>query len=191
MGTRQVHIVDGVLSERTEKRSVAPRAAFKPAVKRSEKVSGSRVKIRDLFNEVLSGMFARPARMALTVLGIVVGLSALVATVGLTRTAGNRIISQFDQLAATELFVSGRPGSATGTIDPKAIPWDSPERIARLNGTVAVGQMSDVNVGDALVSSSPIRDPVNQSAFKLAVRAASPGMYRAVRAELAAGRLAR
>jgi macrolide transport system ATP-binding/permease protein len=189
LGTRQVHIVDGKLTDRTAAGATVPRPQRAPVAKISKKVSSSRIKIRDLFNEVLSGMFARPMRMALTVLGIVVGLSALVATVGLTRTAGNRIISQFDQLAATELFISGRPGSATGTIDPRAIPWDAAERIARLNGTVAVGMMSDVNVGDALVSSSPIRDPVNQSAFKLSVRAASPGLYRAVRAELAAGRL--
>ena len=74
-------------------------------------------------------MIARPARMALTVLGIVIGMSALVATIGLTRTAGNRIISQFDQLAATELFITARPGTATGTIDPRAIPWDAPERL--------------------------------------------------------------
>ncbi len=59
-----------------------------------------------------------------------IGMSALVATVGLTRTAGNRIISQFDQLAATELVHHrrGRDG-ATGTIDPRAIPWDAPERL--------------------------------------------------------------
>jgi macrolide transport system ATP-binding/permease protein len=109
--------------------------------------------------------------------------------VGLTRTAGNRIISQFDQLAATELFVTARPGAATGTIDPRAIPWDSPSRISRLNGVVAAGMMSDVDVAGALVSSSPVTDPAAQSAFKLAVRAGSPGMFRAVRADLAAGRL--
>ena len=74
-----------------------------------------------------AGMFARPGRMMLTVLGVVIGLTALVATLGLTRTAGNRIISQFDQVAATELFVSARPG-ITGMIDPNAIPWDAPAR---------------------------------------------------------------
>jgi ABC-type antimicrobial peptide transport system permease subunit len=49
--------------------------------------------------------------------------------------------------------------------------------------------MAEVDVGGALVSSSPVKDPLNQSAFKLAVRAASPDLFRAVRAELAAGRL--
>ena len=127
--------------------------------------------------------------MVLTVLGVVIGLTALVATVGLTRTAGNRIISQFDQLAATELFVSARAGKTTGTIDPKAIPWDAPARLTRLNGVVAAGLMSEVDIGGALISSSPVNDPLSQGALKLAVRAASPELFRAVRAELATGRL--
>ena len=82
---------------------------------RQARVARSRIAARDLLNEALAGMFARPTRMALTVLGIVIGMGALVATVGLTRTAGNRIISQFDQLAATELFITARPGTTTGT----------------------------------------------------------------------------
>jgi macrolide transport system ATP-binding/permease protein len=134
-------------------------------------------------------MFARPLRTMLTVLGVVIGITALVATVGLTRTAGNRIISQFDQLAATELFVTARPGRTTGVVDPRALPWDAPGRLARLNGVVAAGNVSEVDVGDALVGASPIKDPLNQSAFKLAVQAASPDLFRAVRAELRTGRL--
>ncbi|MEX0610785.1 MAG: ABC transporter permease [Pirellulales bacterium] len=126
--------------------------------------------------------------MMLTVLGVVIGLTALVATLGLSRTAGNRIVSQFDLVAATELFVTARPG-ITGMIDPKAIPWDAPTRLQRLNGVVAVGTMSEVDVRNALVSSSPIKDPVKQTAFRLSVHAASPDLFRAVRADLQAGRL--
>jgi macrolide transport system ATP-binding/permease protein len=151
-------------------------------------VSGSGITARDLLAEATAGMLARPMRMALTVLGIVIGMSALVATVGLTRTAGNRIISQFDQLAATELFVSARPGTVTGTIDPRAIPWDAPARLARLNGVVAAGLLSEVDIRDALVSASQVMDPVNPTAFRLGVRAASPGLFPAVRAKLASGR---
>ncbi len=187
-GSRRISIIDGKVTDHSLG-SLSP--APKPAQpgSRSKRVLRSKISMRDLLSEALAGMFARPIRMALTVMGIVVGLSALVATLGLTGTASNRIISQFDQLAATELFVTARPGLATGTVDPRAIPWDAPERILRLNGAVAAGLMSDVDTGGALVSASPVRDPANQSAFKLAVRAASPGMFPAVRADLAAGRL--
>jgi macrolide transport system ATP-binding/permease protein len=152
------------------------------------RIAASGITTRDLVAEAIAGAIARPARMALTVLGIVIGMSALVATVGLTRTAGNRIISQFDQLAATELFISARPGGTTGMIDPRAIPWDAPVRLARLNGVVAAGLLSDVNIHDTLVSASPVVDPANQTALRLAVRAASPDLLRAVRGELASGR---
>ena len=188
---RRVHMVDGALTEvvsgvAVETDRKQPTGAAVQAARSA--VPRSSISAQDMFNEALAGVFARPGRMALTVLGVVIGMSALVATLGLTRTAGNRIISQFDQLAATELFITARPGSASGLIDPRAIPWDAPARLQRLNGVVAAGLLSEVEVGDALVSSSPVKDPLNQSAVKLSVRAASPEMFRAVRADLASGR---
>ncbi len=185
---RRVHIVDGSLTDVSNGAKVK-KSSGSPAVTVNRTVVRSGITIRDLLNEALAGMFARPGRMALTILGIVIGLTALVATLGLTRTAGNRIISQFDQLAATELFIKARPGRTTGIVDPKAIPWDAPTRLRRLNGVVAAGAMSEVEVGGALISSSPVKDPLNQSAFKLTVYAASPGLFRAVRAELETGQL--
>jgi macrolide transport system ATP-binding/permease protein len=185
---RRIHIVDGAISSRTNGRNGMVSASVATAtVDRTVRRSG--ITPRDLLDEALAGMFARPVRMLLTVLGVVIGITALVATVGLTRTAGNRIITQFDQLAATELFVTARPGRTTGTVDPGAIPWDASSRLQRLNGVVAAGTISEVEVGNALVSSSPVRDPLNQSAFKLSVFAASPELYPAVRARLRSGRL--
>jgi macrolide transport system ATP-binding/permease protein len=54
---------------------------------------------------------------------------------------------------------------------------------------VAAGSITDVDLGDALVSASPVQDPLNRNAFKLSVRAGSPDMFRAVRAVLETGRL--
>jgi macrolide transport system ATP-binding/permease protein len=188
---RRVQIVDGRLTEIDHKKNTPKAAQEEPSnypAPRVPRVARSRMSLRDLFNESLAGMFARPGRMMLTVLGIVIGLAALVATLGISRTASNRILSQFDPVAATEVFVTGRPG-VTGMIDPRAIPWDAPARLARLNGVVAAGALSEIDVGDALVSSSPVKDTVNQTAFKLTVHAASPELFDAVRADLRAGRV--
>jgi macrolide transport system ATP-binding/permease protein len=183
---RRVHIIDGKLTEvpnGQNKRDVAhspsPGGSTSP-------VSRSGITIRDLLDEAIAGMFARPWRMVLTMLGIVIGLTALVATLGLSRTASNRIITQFDELAATEIVVSVKPGPAS--VQPNAIPWDAPARLLRLNGVVAAGTLSPVDVKGALVSSSPVTDPRAQTDFKLSVQAASPGLYEAVRADLEAGR---
>jgi len=184
---RRVHIVDGRIEGRVHraKAGIHPRLVAAPA---RRPVFRSGITPRDLTNEAFAGMFARPGRMALTVLGVVIGLCALVATVGLTRTAGNRIISQFDQLAATELFITARPGTATGTVDPKAIPWDAPARLQRLNGVVARGR-SAMSMPERRWSAFTGTRPAEPRALKVAVRAASPDMFAAVRAVLETGRL--
>ncbi len=194
---RRVQIIDGSLTNVTMEREPQKKRPHKSSTHDLTEgfenngmarggISKSGITPRDLFDEVLAGIFARPARMVLTMLGIVIGLTAIVATLGLSRTASNRIISQFDELAATEIFVTGK-SSITG-VDPNAIPWDAPARISRLNGVVAAGTVSEVDIGDALVSASPIKDPQSQTAFNLAVQAASPGLFEAVRAQLENGR---
>jgi ABC-type antimicrobial peptide transport system permease subunit len=142
--------------------------------------------LADLADETLAGLFARPGRMGLTVLGTVIGLAALVATLGLSRTAGNRIIGHFDELAATEVVITR---SNTATPENSQIPWDAPARLERLNGVVAAGNMSTVSIGNSQIATSAISDPTRQTEFKLTVQAASPGLYEAVRAELRTGRL--
>ncbi len=186
--SRRVHIIDGRLTDLSHGDSaLTPGKGPKTTPKRAA-VARSGITIGDLLNESLAGMFARPGRMMLTVLGVVIGLTALVATLGLSRTAGNRIVSQFDQVAATEIFVTAKPG-ITGMIDPKAIPWDAATRLLRLNGVVAAGTVSEIDIKNAMVSASPVKDPSHQTAFKLSVQAASPELFRAARAELETGRL--
>ncbi|HLA94006.1 MAG TPA: ABC transporter permease [Actinomycetota bacterium] len=156
-------------------------------VRTAEGVQPSRMWFSDLIFEAFAGIFARPGRMFMTILGTMIGLTALVATLGLSRTANAQIISRFDELAATEITVSSRPA---GEGQPaNELPWDASERIHRLNGVVAVGTLSAVDVKDALVSASPFVEPGHRSEFKLPVEAASPELFTAVRARVRSGRL--
>jgi macrolide transport system ATP-binding/permease protein len=184
--TRRVHIIDGKLTEVANGKSKRDLARSPSPGADTRAISRSGITLRDLLDEAIAGIFARPGRMALTMLGIVIGLTALVATLGLSRTASNRIITQFDELAATEIVVTAKSGPAS--VQPEVIPWDAPNRLRRLNGVVAAGTLSAVDIGSALVSSSPVKDPRGQTDFKLSVQAASPDLYAAVRADLEAGR---
>jgi macrolide transport system ATP-binding/permease protein len=148
-----------------------------------------RLPLRDLLREAGAGLMARPARVALTVLGTVIGVGALVATLGLSKTAGNQIVGRFSEVAATDVVVTPVPGAVGGDAAREAIPWDAEERLRRLNGVAAAGTLSDVDIRGALVRSVPINDPLGQTEVQLPVKAASPGLWRAVRATLAAGRL--
>lgn len=147
----------------------------------------SAMRAADLGNEVVAGLLARPGRTMLTVLGTVIGLTALVATLGLSRTASNQIVGRFDELAATEVVVTSRPPGLDGQSND--IPWDAPQRLARLNGVVAAGSLSTVDVGDSLIRTSPVTDPQRQTDLRLSVRAASPELFDAVRATVGSGRL--
>ena len=190
--SRRVHIIDGRLTQvpSEQKSHSTPLRQPLPLSKSNGQdtpIARSGMTFQDLLQEVIAGIFARPGRMALTVLGVVIGLTALVATLGLARTAGNRIITQFDELAATEILVTAKSG--LGGVDPRVIPWDASARLQRLNGVVAAGTLSEIDIANALVSASAIKDPKQQSAFKLAVQAASPSLFTAVRAKVASGRL--
>jgi macrolide transport system ATP-binding/permease protein len=150
-------------------------------------VRPSGITLRDLLEESVAGLFARPLRTALTVLGTVIGLAALVATLGVSRTAGNQIIARFDELSATEITVTAKASAPDAPAN--RIPWDAPARVARLNGVESAGTLTRIDVGDALVATSPISDPGRRTDFKLAVEAASPELFGTVRARLRSGRL--
>jgi macrolide transport system ATP-binding/permease protein len=147
-----------------------------------------RLSPRDLLREAAAGLFARPGRVALTVLGTVIGVGALVATLGLSKTAGNQIVGRFSEVAATDVVVTPVPGAVGGASAAEAIPWDAEARMKRLNGVAEAGTLADVDVRGELVRSVPINDPLGQVEIQLPVKAASPGLWRAVRAELASGR---
>lgn len=146
--------------------------------------------LRDLVEEALASLTARPGRAVLTALGTVLGVAALVATLGLSKTAGNQIVGRFDALAATDITVTPKIATSGGGIAGGGVlPWDAEARVSRLNGVVAAGTLSDVDLGGGLVRSVPVNDPVAQTEFQMPVKAASPGLWQAVRADLAAGRL--
>lgn len=155
----------------------------------ADRIKSATMSVRDLLSESIAGIFARPTRTALTILGTVLGIGALVATLGVARTAGNQIVGRFDELAATSVLVTNEQGFFGGGPDNRvAIPVDAEERVARLNGVVAAGSFGSVDVGGALVRSVPIPDPLAQTEFQMTVYAASPGILDAVRGQLRTGR---
>lgn len=143
---------------------------------------------RDLLSEALAGVAARPTRLALTTLGTVLGVAALVTTIGVGQTASGQISERFDAEAATRVVVEPDVREAeSGDVALAQLPWDSPERTGRLAGVEASGTYSRVFTGD-LVAGSPATGPFGEGRQDVPVAAASPGLFEAVRAELATGR---
>lgn len=149
----------------------------------------ARIRLGDLLGEVAATLTARPARTLLTALGTVLGVAALVATLGLARTAGQQIVTRFDELAATSVQV--RPANAGGFFGSdrparSSIPWDAGDRLDRLNGVRAAGTYSAL--GTKTARTIAVVDPAGRNLVELPVVATSGGTFDAVRASLRTGR---
>ena len=149
------------------------------------------VRVPDLIGEAVAAIAERPLRTALTSLGTVLGIASLVATIGISRTAGAQIVSRFDALAATYVVAAPRSNGFDGSNAPRTstIPWDAQQRIERLNGVIAAGTLSDVQVNNALVRSFAVRDPLDQTEFQKSIKAASPDLFLAIKTILSDGRI--
>ena len=151
----------------------------------------SRLSPRDLLDEVLAGVTARPAQLVLTALGTVLGIAALVATLGLAQTASGQIAGRFDAVSATQVVVRTSEDDSSFELSEETavpLPWDAEERVARLNGVVAAGTFTRVNTQDR-VRTVPVVDPSGGSEVALPVVAASPGLVDAFRGTIVTGRL--
>lgn len=146
---------------------------------------GRRMTLGDLLGEALAGVAARPSRLALTTLGTVLGIAALVATIGLGQTAAGQISDRFDAVAATRVTVEpGETDGPDGEVALTQLPWDAPQRLERLAGVASAGTFATVDVGG-----DPVRGvPYGTQQRTVPVAAASPGLFEALGARLSGGR---
>ena len=159
-----------------------------PVVRDRSTVQSPRLSARDLIDEMVSGLLGRPGRLVLTALGTVLGITALVSTLGLAATAGNQIVSRFDELAETRVVVSPTDTGFGGQAGTSNIPWNAEARLTRLNGVVAAGTKSDVDIAGALSKSVPVVDPLGINEHQISVVAGSGGLLDAVRGTIRSGR---
>lgn len=128
-----------------------------PPVARADRFSAG-----DLVAEATVDIGARPARLVMTLAGTVLGVGALVATLGFAQTAAGQIARQFDAAAATGIEIT--PATAktrTGAqVATARLPWDAVERVERLAGVESAVLLSDVTLADgATVTAVPVNDP--------------------------------
>lgn len=118
----------------------------------------SRFPLRDLFDESVLSISAKPARLVLTMAGCVAGIAALVATLGLAQTAAGQIAQRFDAVAATRVVAQPATGAPSGAFDPgdgdspSVLPLDAVARATGLAGVQAAATYTPVDVRGARFS---------------------------------------
>lgn len=149
----------------------------------------SRLRPADLFDESLRGISARPARLVLTMIGTVVGIAALVATLGLGQTAAGQIAQRFDEVAATRVVLAAVDNQfAPDAVAQSTLPWDAAARVARLSGVAASATVSPVDLGEDKVSGVALVDPSGANLFDIPAMASSPGLLETEGGTVVAGR---
>lgn len=141
----------------------------------------------DLWGEAVNGLLVRPLRTVLTILGVAVGVCALVTTLGISRTAGHQILDRIDIFEATTISVEA-PATDDELDAATPMRWNVETQVDRLNGVVASGGYAPVNLRADLVSAAPIYDPVSVTQFALPTFGVSPGLLAAADGQMLAGR---
>lgn len=151
--------------------------------------SHGRFTIKDLLTEASHGIGSRPGRLFLTILGTVLGIGALVVTVGMAQTSAGQVARQFDAVAATQVMIEpATTQTRDGERATTRLPWDGAERISRLNGVVAAAMLATVDTSGAEITAVPIKDPTAAAQSAPPVVASTADLLPALRAELAMGR---
>lgn len=94
-------------------------------------VPKSRLRPRDLFSAGSVGLRTRPLRAALSVLGIAIGVAAIVGVFGITQSSQAALLAQIDQLGTNLLTVTNGKGMSG---DEVPLPVGAAGRAGHLNG---------------------------------------------------------
>lgn len=143
---------------------------------------------RDLWNEALAGVLARPLRSALTTLGTVLGIATLVITIGVASTAGNQIVGRFDALSATSVTVTVPPPPPSADPAP-LVSWSGVDAVRRLAGVTSAAALAESDdQSNVQVRANDVVSPQDEFGQSLGVVASSTGLPAAVHGHMTAGR---
>lgn len=122
-----------------------------------------RFTFQDLVAEATADIGSRPARLVMTILGTVLGIASLVATLGFAQTAAAQIARQFDGVAATQVVVTAaeaQSGAKNTTVAAGRLPWDSPDRVQLLAGVESAALIGEVELVEGeTITAVPVNDP--------------------------------
>ena len=140
-----------------------------------------RLRIADVVPVATIGLRTRPARSALSVVGVAIGIAALVAVLGVTRSSQAEVLGRIDRLGTNLLTVVN--GRTIGG-DEAALPAAAAVSVARTDGVLASAPTTEL-AGVAVFRTDWV--PVYLTGG-LAVRACDPSVLPTLDASLDRGR---
>jgi len=139
----------------------------------------SRLRAADIWPLALLGLVSRPARAALSALGVALGIATMVAVLGVSSSSRAQLVAQIDALGTNLLTVA--PGQSFG--QDVTLPPSAPAMVARIGPVIGAAAIGDVN---AQVYRNDRISPANTNA--ITVYSADAGLLRTLQGQLARGR---
>lgn len=162
-------------------------APLVPAIRHADRFT-----FQDLVAEATADIGSRPARLVMTIMGTVLGIASLVATLGFAQTAAGQIASQFDGAAATRVVVTAakaQSGAENTSVAAGRLPWDAPDRVELLAGVESSVLLGEVELAEGeTVTAVPVNDPSAAAVASPRLFSASPDLVDAEEGELVTGR---
>jgi putative ABC transport system permease protein len=141
----------------------------------------SRLRVSDLLPVSTVGLRSRPGRAALSILGVAIGIAAVVAVLGITRSSQSEVLAQIDRLGTNLLTVAN--GKAISGEEAE-LPPTAGVRVARTEGVLASAPTA--TLGDVRVYRNDLMPPGRTGG--LSVRVADPALLSTLDGGLRAGR---
>ncbi|MUK01221.1 FtsX-like permease family protein [Vibrio cholerae] len=128
----------------------------------------------------------------MTLAGTILGIGALVATIGFAQTTAGQLSKQFDAFAATQIVATpAQAQNAEGnSVATSRLPWDAVDRMERLAGIEQAALITEVTLPTGgTVTAVPVNDPSAPSNAPPRIFATSAGLIDAVEGTVRYGRL--
>ncbi|MGH8982612.1 MAG: ABC transporter permease [Acidimicrobiia bacterium] len=142
----------------------------------------SKLRPGDALRVAATGLRARPLRAVLSVLGIAVGIAAMVAVVGISASSRAEIDRQLQALGTNLLTVE--PGQTLRSGETAILPAESVDMVARIGPVTSVSAVGAVE--DAFVYRNDQIDEAKTNG--ITTLAARPDLLETVSGEVASGR---
>jgi putative ABC transport system permease protein len=139
----------------------------------------SRLRPADTWPLALLGLVSRPARAALSAVGVALGIATMVAVLGVSSSSRAQLVAQIDALGTNLLTVA--PDQSFGGQNV-TLPPSAPAMVARIGPVIGAAAIGDVN---AQVYRNDRISPANTNA--ITVYSAEAGLLRTLQGQLARG----
>ena len=146
---------------------------------RSAPWPASRLRTADTWPLAVLGLVSRPARAALSAVGVALGIATMVAVLGVSGSSRAQLVAQIDALGTNLLTVA--PSRTFGGQDV-TLPPSAPAMVARIGPVIGASAIGDVN---AQVYRSDRISPANTNA--ITVYSADASLLRTLQGQLARG----